>query len=181
MTAAPDRRQIKTRAALHAAFRSLLLGQGYEALTVGAVADRANVGRSTFYEHYRTMDDLLCESVQGPFTTLADLVGGPEGGDALRDLLLHFRENQQVARVLLGWPTRAVLTSALAQLIGDRLRAVPLAAPLIPPEVIARQIAEMQLALIDVWIAGRPAMQEVAAVAALVAGTSALVQSLLKT
>jgi AcrR family transcriptional regulator len=180
MTAAPDRRQTRTRAALHAAFRSLVLGQGYEALTVGAVADRANVGRSTFYEHYRTMDDLLRESIQGPFTTLADLVDHPQGGDALRDLLLHFRENQQVARVLLGWPTRPVLASALAQLIGDRLRAVPLATPLIPPEVIARQIAEMQLALIDAWIAGRPAMQEAAAVAALSAGTSALVQTLLK-
>jgi molybdopterin-guanine dinucleotide biosynthesis protein A len=73
-----------------------------------------------------------------------------------------------------------VLASALSQLIGDRLRAVPLATPLIPPEVIARQIAEMQLALIDAWIAGRPAMQEAAAVAALSAGTSALVQTLLK-
>jgi AcrR family transcriptional regulator len=179
MTAAPDRRQTKTRAALHAAFRSLLLGQGYEALTVGAVADRANVGRSTFYEHYRTMDDLLRESVQGPFATLADLVDKPQSGDALRDLLLHFRDNQQVARVLLGWPTRPVLASALAQLIGDRLRGVPLAAPLIPPEVIARQIAEIQLALIEAWIIGRPAMQETAAVAALSAGTSALVQTLI--
>lgn len=81
MTAAPDRRQTKTRAALHAAFRSLVLEQGYETLTVGAVADMANVGRSTFYEHYRTMDDLLRASIQGPFTTLADLVGNPQAPD----------------------------------------------------------------------------------------------------
>ncbi|MRW84019.1 TetR family transcriptional regulator [Pseudoduganella sp. FT26W] len=64
MTAAPDRRQTKTRAALHNAFRSLLRGQGYDELTVGAVAETANVGRSTFYEHYRTMDDLLRASIQ---------------------------------------------------------------------------------------------------------------------
>jgi AcrR family transcriptional regulator len=178
MTAVPDRRQTKTRAALHNSFRSLLLGQGYDALTVGAVADTANVGRSTFYEHYRTMDDLLRESIQGPFTTLADLVDRPAAGDALVNLLLHFRENQQVARVLLGWPTRPVLASALAQLIADRLRASPLAAPLIPAEVIARQIAEMQLVLIDAWIAGRPAMQAEAVANALGAGTGALMSVL---
>jgi AcrR family transcriptional regulator len=178
MTAAPDRRQAKTRAALHNAFRSLLLGQGYEALTVGAVADTANVGRSTFYEHYRTMDDLLRESVQGPFATLADLVDKPAAGAALVSLLLHFRENQQVARVLLGWPTRPVLASALTQLIAARLRAVALAAPLIPADVIARQIAEMQLALIDAWIAGRPAMQPDAVANALCAGTGALMSVL---
>ena len=178
MAAAPDRRQIKTRAALHSAFRSLLLGRGYDALTVGAVADMANVGRSTFYEHYRTMDDLLRASIQGPFTTLADLVDKPAAGDALLDLLLHFRENQQVARVLLTWPTRPVLASTLAQLIADRLRASSLAAPLVPAEVIARQLAEMQLALVDAWIAGRPAMLPDAVAQALGAGTDALLSVL---
>ncbi|WP_229259888.1 hypothetical protein [Duganella aquatilis] len=74
--------------------------------------------------------------------------------------------------------SRPVLASALAQLIADRLRATPLAAPLIPADVIARQIAEMQLALIDAWIAGRPAMQPEAVASALGAGTDALMSVL---
>jgi hypothetical protein len=38
MNETPHRRQQKTRAALHAAFRDLLLARGYEALTVVDVA-----------------------------------------------------------------------------------------------------------------------------------------------
>jgi len=180
MTAVPDRRQAKTRTALHNAFRSLLLEQGYEALTVGTVAAMADVGRSTFYEHYRTMDDLLRASIQGPFTTLADLVSQPSPDDAVHNLLRHFREHQQVARVLLGWPTRPVLAATLAELIAERLRVVPLAQPLISVDVIARQIGDMQLALIELWIVGRPAMAEAATVAALASATAALTQALIK-
>ena len=177
-----DRRQQKTRAALHAAFRDLLLEQGYEALRIGDVAARANVGRSTFYEHYRTMDDLLRASLRGPFATLAGLVEAPHTPDAmcaLGPLLQHFRDNQQVARVLLGWPTRAVLASSLADLVAGRLRTIPLARPVIPLELIARQIAEMQLALLDAWIAGRPAFDMHAAIDALSRGAPAVVQVLL--
>lgn len=178
MTEVPDRRQQKTRAALQSAFRHLLLGQGYDALTVGAVTALANVGRSTFYEHYRTKDDLLRASIQGPFIILAGLVDTPACVNALVDLLQHFRGNQQVARVLLGWPTRPVLASALAELIAGRLRAIAQLRPLVPIEVVARQIADMQLALLDNWIAGRPAFCVDAAAEGLNAGTSALVTAL---
>jgi len=111
----PDRRQKKTQAALQGAFRDLLLAEGYESITIGSVTALADVGRSTFYEHYRTKDDLLRASIYGPFTVLAALVDAAPAD--LSGLLRHFREHQQVARVLLGWPTRPVLASALADLI----------------------------------------------------------------
>lgn len=178
MIEAPDRRQQKTRGALHAAFRDLLLEQGYEALTIGSVTASANVGRSTFYEHYRTKDDLLRASIHGPFTTLADLVDSPTNLEPLKNLLQHFRDNHRVARVLLGWPTRPVLSSALAHLIEERLQALPLSQPLIPLELIARQIAGAQLALLESWIAGRPMFGVQNAMDALHTGTGALVKAL---
>ncbi|WP_195763518.1 TetR/AcrR family transcriptional regulator [Duganella guangzhouensis] len=106
MAVVEDRRQKRTKAALQGAFRELLLDQGYEALTVGAVAEQANIGRSTFYEHYRTKEELLRASISRPFGVLAGLVDGASGADVLLSLLQHFRENQQVARLLLGWQTR---------------------------------------------------------------------------
>lgn len=178
MKAAPDRRQTRTRAALQSAFRELLLEQGYAALTVGAVADSANIGRSTFYEHYRTKDDLLRASLSSPFNTLADLVGKPPSADAILRLLRHFRENRQIARVLLKWPTRPVLASSLTELITIRLHALSQSNPLIPIEVIARQIADMQLALVEIWLAGRPAMSLDAVAEAMTAGTAALTGAL---
>ncbi|WP_167094399.1 TetR/AcrR family transcriptional regulator [Massilia frigida] len=151
-----DRRSLRTRAALHGAFVVLLLEQGYDALKIGAVADRANVGRSTFYEHYRTKHDLLRASIVGPFSILADLVGPTRSTGYVTALLRHFRDNQQVARVLLGWPTRPLLGQTLADLIAERLKRHPAGFARVPHEVIARQIADAQLSLVESWVQGRP-------------------------
>jgi AcrR family transcriptional regulator len=178
MAAVIDRRKQKTLAALHSAFVNLLLDQGYEAVTIGAVTRIANVGRSTFYEHYRAKDDLLRATVYTHFVALANLVNANGCPATVRNVLQHFREHQQVARVLLGWPTRSVLSSALSERIVIAFSNTPGLQPLIPVEVIARQIADMQLALVEAWISGRPAFSIDAAVDALNSATIALVKSL---
>lgn len=170
-----DRRQQKTRSALHAAFVTLLLEQGYEAVKIGQVADLANVGRSTFYEHYRTKHDLLVASVRKPFSVLADLVEPGAGAERIPALLRHFRENQHVGRVLLGWPVRPLLGQALTSLIALRLARMPAGGALLPAEVMAKQVAETQLALLECWILGRPACGIDAVAEGLKRGTAALV------
>lgn len=153
-----DRRRQRTRALLHSSFVELLLEQGYESLKIGTVAERANVGRSTFYEHYRTKHDLLRASIAGPFSILADLVCPPVSTEAVTVLLRHFRDHQQVARVLLSWPTRPLLGNTLANLIVERLKRRPAGFSRIPLEIIARQIAEAQLSLVEHWVQGRPSL-----------------------
>jgi AcrR family transcriptional regulator len=60
MHSAPtDRRVRRTRELLRRAFLSLLQEKGYDRITVQDILDRADVGRSTFYAHYRDKDDLL--------------------------------------------------------------------------------------------------------------------------
>lgn len=43
---------------LQHALTSLILKKGYEAITIQDICDEANVGRSTFYAHYTSKDDL---------------------------------------------------------------------------------------------------------------------------
>ena len=66
-----DRRVNRTRRLLREALMSLILERGYDAVTVEEITNRADVGRTTFYLHYKDKEDLLVESID---TAINDLV-----------------------------------------------------------------------------------------------------------
>jgi AcrR family transcriptional regulator len=66
-----DRRIRRTRELLHRALLSLIKEQGYDRITVQDIIDRADIGRSTFYAHYRDKDDLLLAGFEDIRSALA--------------------------------------------------------------------------------------------------------------
>lgn len=59
-----DRRKIKTRKAIHQAFIQLLKEKSLNQITVAELSEKADLGRGTFYLHYRDIYDLY-EQVEG--------------------------------------------------------------------------------------------------------------------
>lgn len=59
-----DRRIQRTRQLLRDALFALIRERGYEAITVQDIAERANLGRTTFYLHYRDKEELLQASLK---------------------------------------------------------------------------------------------------------------------
>ncbi len=58
-----DRRSQRTRQALSDALVQLIQEKDYGTITVNDIIERGNVGRSTFYAHYQTKDDLLLDQM----------------------------------------------------------------------------------------------------------------------
>lgn len=54
-----DRRVRKTREALYSAFVALVAERGYDGFSIQDLLDEADVGRTTFYAHFKAKEDLL--------------------------------------------------------------------------------------------------------------------------
>ncbi len=178
-----DRRAIKSRGAIHAAFAELLFEQGYQSLTLNAVAMRANVGRSTLYEHFHNKRDVLNASLTTPLAVLATVVDCGATDAHLLSLLAHLRQQQRLARTLLAWPLRSVVSNALSELVCARLKLTIAASvqpvkPMMAINVIAAHIAESQLAMLEQWLLGKAACDAVALAAAMRSSAQALLTAL---
>ena len=158
-----DRRVRRTRKLLHDAFLELVIEKGYEKTTIQDILDRADVGRSTFYVHYRDKEALLTASFDGMRDQLegelAEISATSAVDVALPAALLfeHAYRNQRVYRALCGRQGGALVQRYQRRLIGDLLRK-HLRPPFtqtgtgVPADVAAEFYASAALGLLVWWI-----------------------------
>jgi len=94
-----DRRVRRTRQLLQDALVELILEKGYTEVTVQDILDRADLGRSTFYAHYRDKDDLLFSQFESIGRAFED---HNRGVDLTLRLFQHAATNRRFYRALLG-------------------------------------------------------------------------------
>lgn len=150
-----DRRVERTLSALLQAFVGLVIEENYRAVTIARIVERANVGRSTFYDHFRTKDEILLASMEWMFNILADTTDPANGTVELDDLVRHFWANRQLANVVLAPPIEGKLRRALATRIDERLNsAVQWRNDPTSRKIAAISIAAGQLGLLAAWTRG---------------------------
>ncbi|MGP4096900.1 TetR/AcrR family transcriptional regulator [Nonomuraea sp. KM90] len=106
-----DRRTRRTQAALRRALIELVQERSLSKVSVADVAERAGVGRSTFYDHYRDVHELAEAACTEMIDELIDAIPGhvlasPGPSQAKSDTLLiffaHLAEHAGLYRSVLG-------------------------------------------------------------------------------
>lgn len=155
-----DRRSQRTRNLLSAAFVQLLREKGYSAITVGDIIERANIGRSTFYSHYRDKDDLfvneldrVIEVLDNRIPTQKELPFFPSLG-----LFRHIGEEYELYKALVWTPGIDLLIKHLQTSLTHRIEQELQQTGSdfeIPVPVLANFIAGSFLTLLKWWLENR--------------------------
>jgi AcrR family transcriptional regulator len=120
-TAATDRRIAKTRIALLGAMLDLLPERGWDNLNVQEICDAANVGRSTFYLHYASKEELLSEGLNSLRLRLkneASMVNSESEPLAfLSGLIQHMVEQRKLFKAVIGKRSGHVIERRFRQMI----------------------------------------------------------------
>lgn len=161
---ADDRRVNRTRRLLQQAFIELLRERGYDRITVRDIVDRANVGRSTFYQHYKSKDELFIachESFADSFGLWAGLFS-PDPPEGLVRAFRHLREVRRALHPVFHGHVRdggtivRLLRESCARKIEAGLRpALADGETVRSLEVVANFLAGAQIGLVQWWLEAR--------------------------
>ena len=162
-----DRRISRTRMLLQHALNSLILKKDYEAITVQDICDAANVGRSTFYAHYTSKDDLKRKGFEKLHKELVDRqkeVLATAAHDKHRSLgfslgmFEHARDHLENYRALVGGRggdiSLGTIRKILSNLVSDELAnaGAKKSADVIPRELVVQYIVGAYMAVLTWWL-----------------------------
>ncbi|HEY8942858.1 MAG TPA: TetR/AcrR family transcriptional regulator [Polyangiaceae bacterium] len=136
-----DPRSERTRRALRRVLFDLLFEQGWEAVNVRALCDRAGIGRSTFYLHFADKEDLLLSGFDELHRELRAVAATEDGAPLafVRPLIEHVRTHDRV-RCLVEKQSGHTVLRRLTQLVVELMQEE--VARLAPPS--ARRTAAAQ-------------------------------------
>jgi AcrR family transcriptional regulator len=162
-----DRRIQKTEALLREALAALIHEKPYDDIVVKEILDRANVGRSTFYTHFRDKDDLLLSGIEDMLRSARPAGGGqvpakPCDGMVWFSLpiLEHIEKHRRAGQASIGRRGRRAmhehLQQAIMELIEDEVRTALRRSRRIAghasPELLVRWIASTFVLVLNWWV-----------------------------
>lgn len=161
-----DRRVARTQKRLREALHSLIHERDYDSIAVKEILDRADVGRSAFYMHFRDKDELLVSALH---EILGNVPSSRPLADGNRDEKLlwfslpvfeHLYRLRDAGELKLGPKGRAVLhghlQTVLAALIEEDVkkmfRARRRVASQVPVDLLVRYIDSTFILVLNWWV-----------------------------
>ncbi len=164
-----DRRVQRTRELLQKALIELISEHGYDAITIQDIVDRANVGRTTFYLHYSSKDELFMSCHEaivsefhfGPLFPLSrEELLSPEASPGMVSAYRHLKDARAMLYSIIQGKDSLLILRRIrdwsAQEIETSLRAAFVEADsTIPFKVLANYLAGARIALVQWWLEKR--------------------------
>jgi AcrR family transcriptional regulator len=161
-----DRRVQKTRQALQEAFSKLLVERGYDSITVQDIAEQANVGRTTFYAHYSSKEELFRDSHHHFSHQISSMMVSEEDvltSESLEGMLIILEElmnNRTIYLMMKHGPAWPEISQGLHEQIASHLleslqKTFAGNKSDVPLELLANYIAAAQFGLISWWVETR--------------------------
>jgi AcrR family transcriptional regulator len=156
-----DQRTHRTRRSLSEALVGLIKEKRFDDITVQNVIERADVGRSTFYSHFRDKEDLFQRDWERFLDDFANAIDWKKAGSGsfvpVAYLFGHLQEYQQFYRGLVrSRKAEAVFKTGatyLAQLIENSLTELVADHPaVLPIPIVANYLATELFALLKWWL-----------------------------
>lgn len=161
-----DRRVGKTRALLHESLFRLIAERDYQRISVSAILERANVGRSTFYTHFADKDALFASALQDMLESIRPVSTAQRAGSAARivgfsmPLFEHIQHHRRAGGARMGQRGRAALHEHFRRILANWIleevsgRAGNRSARpgRLAPDLLAQFVASTFVLVLDWWI-----------------------------
>ena len=158
-----DRRVMRTRTTLYDALVDLIRERDYDAITVHDILARANIGRSTFYAHFKSKDELLEKSLERLRQELFSAVDATPDATIFavtRTLFEHVDRYRDIQLALAKRPAGVRLNESIALNFAEVVRTLlPNAGDgSIPRDLAISHIGGSFLSVLRWWMSRTPAV-----------------------
>ncbi|MBZ0280447.1 MAG: TetR/AcrR family transcriptional regulator [Anaerolineae bacterium] len=161
-----DRRIQRTRRLLRGALVELVKERGYDTITIQDITERANLGRTTFYLHYQSKEELLLDhhaemTAHFNITALSrDQLLSDTPQPEVIEFLNLLADNRPMYHAIRAAKDAGLLLRGIQEQLTtnmqNSLKAIfPDAEPQMPMDVLTAYIVGAQLSLIQWWMTHR--------------------------
>ncbi len=161
-----DRRARRTEQAIRMAFAGLIVEKGYDNIQVIDIAERADIGRGTYYLHYEDKQSLLAALESEVFSNLSEIIKNEvfaktdEGlvHDMVVRIFQYLADNIEISRALFGANGDCRFQKRMRDMLWKEVFSAKFSGELVrpyfsvPPEYVVSYVKSSHFSVFETWL-----------------------------